>query len=74
MSQKFVKFLEKKGCEVSPNGQHFLDVTLPKGKETDLVLEAADEAGVQLRKLVTSVQTLEDVFVKLIGEDLHADL
>jgi len=39
-----------------------------------LILKVVDDTGVQLRKLVTSVQTLEDVFVKLIGEDTHADL
>lgn len=72
--EKFIQALEKKGCKVAPDGQHLMDVTLPKGKETDLILKVADETGVQLRKLVTSVQTLEDVFVKLIGEDHHADL
>lgn len=70
----FVKILEKKGCSVSHSEKKLLDITLPKGKETEVVLQAADKAGVQLRKLVTSVQTLEDVFVKLIGEDPRADL
>jgi ABC-2 type transport system ATP-binding protein len=73
-TERFVKVLEKKGCSVSTMELQLLDVTLPKGKETDVVLKAADEAGVQLRKLVTSVQTLEDVFVKLIGEGRRADL
>ena len=71
---KFVKVLEKKGCTVAPNGKHQWDVTLPRGKETGVILKAADESGVQLRKVVTSIQTLEDVFVKLIGGDAHADL
>lgn len=72
--EKFISVLKKRGCQVSFEGQHLMDVTLPKGKETDLILKVVDDTGVQLRKLVTSVQTLEDVFVKLIGEDTHADL
>lgn len=71
---RFIKSLEKRGCSVSTDEKNFLDVTLPKGKETEIILKAADESGVQLRKLVTSVQTLEDVFVKLIKEDQRADL
>lgn len=70
----FMKSLKKAGCEVTTGERQLLDVTLPKGKETDVVLKSAKESKVQLRKLVTSVQTLEDVFVKLIGEDQRADL
>ena len=72
--EKFTKALEKKGCKVKENDKQLFDVTLPKGKETDLVLKVAKDTGIQIRKLVTSVQTLEDVFVKLIGEDEGADL
>ena len=72
--EKFVSALKKVKCVVKPNGTHLLEVTLPKGKQTDLILKAAKDTGVQLRRLVTSVQTLEDVFVKLIGEEEHADL
>ncbi|MFH1941973.1 MAG: ABC transporter ATP-binding protein [bacterium] len=72
--ERFTKALEKKGCKVLADEKQFLDVTLPKGRETELILQAAEESSVQLRKLVTSVQTLEDVFVKLIGEDRDADL
>ncbi len=71
---KFQKTLEKKHCSVRPDGEYLLDVSLPEGKESDLILEAADESGVQLRRLVASIRTLEDVFVKLIGEDRRADL
>jgi ABC-2 type transport system ATP-binding protein len=70
----FIRQLEKAGSTVNPGDKQLLDVTLPKGKETEVILRAADKSGVQLRKLVTSVQTLEDVFVKLIGEDQRADL
>ena len=72
--EAFIKALEKKKCEVTEGDRQHLDVTLPRGKETDVILQAADVSGVQLRKLVASVQTLEDVFVKRIVEDEHADL
>jgi ABC-2 type transport system ATP-binding protein len=72
--ERFTAALEGKGCTVQPNGKHLLDVTLPEGGETNLILEAARESEVQLRKLVTSIQTLEDVFVKLIGDEDRADL
>ncbi|MCJ7812861.1 DUF4162 domain-containing protein, partial [bacterium] len=72
--EKFVKALEKVKCTVHPNGNYLWDVALPKGKQTDLILKAARDTHVQIRKLVASVETLEDVFVKLIGEEQHADL
>jgi ABC-2 type transport system ATP-binding protein len=72
--ERFTAALEAKGCAVQPNEKHFLDVTLPEGGETNLILEAARDSEVQLRKLVTSIQTLEDVFVKLIGDEDRADL
>ena len=72
--ERFKKALEKARCAVQPDGVHFLDVTLPKGRGTDVILRAADASGVQLRRLMASIQTLEDVFVKLIGEEHRADL
>lgn len=71
---KFEAALKKRKCEVQPGERQHIEVTLPRGKETELILEAAKESKVQLRKLVTSVQTLEDVFIKLIGGDEDADL
>jgi len=64
----FVKKLEKKGCKVTPEGKHLLEVSLPPKKNTELILKTAQECGVQLRKMVASIQTLEDVFVKRLGE------
>jgi len=72
--ERFWAALEREGCAVQPGGKYFLDVTVPEGRDTDVILEAARESETQLRKLVTSVQTLEDVFLKLIGEDDRADL
>jgi ABC-2 type transport system ATP-binding protein len=71
---RFQAELRERGSGVEPGARQTLEVTLPQGGDTDLILEAARTSGVQLRKLVTSVQSLEDVFMKLIGEDDHADL
>jgi len=65
--------LKKAGCTLTPNGKHLIDVQLPPKANTDLVLTAARDTGAVLRKLVPSVQSLEDVFVQMIG-DAHADL
>lgn len=70
----FQAALESEGCSVQPAGIQSMDVTVPEEQDTDIILEAARKSGVQLRKLVTSVQTLEDVFLKLIGDDENADL
>ena len=72
--ETFIKALEKQGCQIEHDGSHLLDVTLPKGKGTKLVLSTAKKTGVQLRKLMPSVQTLEDVFVKRIGDNPSANL
>jgi len=50
-----------------PNGQHFCDVGLPSGKGTELILSVANKTEVQLRQLTASIRSLEDVFVKLVG-------
>jgi len=72
--ETFEKKLKKAGCTIQHDGKHLLEVTFPAKKNTDMVLKIAESAKVQLRKMVPSVQTLEDVFVKLIGTDNHADL
>ncbi|MBN1163030.1 MAG: ABC transporter ATP-binding protein [Candidatus Krumholzibacteriota bacterium] len=70
----FQEELRKNGCQVAADGKHLLDVTLPPGADTGLVVRTAGETGVQLRRLVPGVQSLEDAFIKLIGVDEHADL
>ena len=72
--QPFVEKLKKAGCEVNEDGSHLMDITLPAGKDTTLFLKTADAADVQLRRMIPSVQTLEDIFVKRIGEASSADL
>lgn len=72
--ERFQAALAERGCAIGPGDRHLLEVTLPRDRETEVILEAARESGVQLRRLVTSVQTLEDVFVKLVGGDARADI
>lgn len=72
--EKFKAELLAKSCSVQPNGKHHLDVGLPIGRGTELILSAADKTGVQLRQLTAGIRSLEDVFVKLIGEQYRARL
>lgn len=72
--EKFIRILQEKNCDISLSGKNLLDVTLPEKKDTDLLLKVAQQSDVTLRKMVPSIQSLEDVFVKLIKEDDHAHL
>ena len=67
--ESYRTYLEKKGCQFEEAGKHQWDVHLPAGKNADLLFQAAQEKKVQLRKLMPSIQTLEDVFVKRVGEN-----
>jgi ABC-2 type transport system ATP-binding protein len=69
----FEEMLRRRGCQITLDGAHRIDVTLPEGAWTELFFEVARDTGVQLRRLLPSVQSLEDAFVKLVGMDGHAD-
>ena len=71
---RFMALLVEAGCTVEQGERQMMEVTLPAGADTDVILRSARESGVGVRKLVTSVQTLEDVFVKLVEGDEHAGL
>jgi len=71
--ERFEEELRSKGCGIVPDGAHRFDVTLPDGAGTELFFQTAHGTGVQLRRLLPSVQSLEDAFVKIIGTDGHAD-
>lgn len=71
--ERFEKTLQTRGCEIKPDGVHRIDVTLPDGAGTELFFEAARETDVQIRRILPSVQSLEDTFVKLVGMEEHAD-
>jgi ABC-2 type transport system ATP-binding protein len=72
--ESFRGALAAAGATVVDGERQQFEVTLPEGMDADLILRAARESGVALRQLLGSVQTLEDVFLKLIGEDEHAGL
>jgi ABC-2 type transport system ATP-binding protein len=63
----FLPHLAKAGCaaEVDEDGTIF--VTLPVGKDSMVILQAAERAAVQLRHLVPRRSTLEDVFLQSVG-------
>lgn len=68
---EFEEALRRRGCEITPDGAHRIDVTLPESTTTELFFETARDTGVLLRRLLPSVQSLEDAFVKLVGMDGH---
>jgi ABC-2 type transport system ATP-binding protein len=70
----FIAALQAAECTVQRSEKFLIDVSLPRGSGTDLILRAADDSGVQLRRLTPGIRSLEDVFVKIIGEEMHADL
>lgn len=71
--ERFEEELRSRGCVIVPDGTHRFDVTLPDGAGTELFFETAQGTGVQLRRLLPSVQSLEDAFVKIVGMDGNAD-
>lgn len=68
----FEAALRSRGCTIAPDGAHRMDVTLPDEAGAELFFEIARETETQLRRLLPSVQSLEDAFVKLIGKNARA--
>jgi ABC-2 type transport system ATP-binding protein len=60
---KFVKALEKLGCEYAVSG-HRLKVVLQEGVEVRDLYRLADQEQVQLRRLSYKRDSLEDIFLK----------
>jgi len=69
--QKFQEALVAGGCRILSEDRQLMDVKLPQGTDAELILKMVIKTGVTLRKLVPSIQTLEEVFVKRVGGD-HA--
>jgi ABC-2 type transport system ATP-binding protein len=61
--EKFVKALEKLGCEYAVSG-HRLKIVLQEGIEVRDLYRLADEQQVQLRRLSYKRDSLEDIFLK----------
>jgi len=72
--EDFYKYLKERGCTVTDLGRDIYDVTLPEGSDTKLILKAVKDTDAELRKLVPSVRSLEDVFIKRVLEGTVADI
>lgn len=71
--EKFMEALISKGCVILGEDRQLIDVKLPEKSDAELILKTVMETGAVLRKLVPSIQTLEEVFVKRVGGS-HAGL
>lgn len=63
----FVRALQRLGCTVRDSENGMFVVTLPKGKTSQLILQIAHRAKIQLRHLNPTRSTLEDVFLQTVG-------
>jgi ABC-2 type transport system ATP-binding protein len=61
---KFVKAIEKLGCEFAVSGDHRLKIVLQEGVEVRDLYRLAEEQQVQLRRLSYKRDSLEDIFLK----------
>ncbi|HSL53196.1 MAG TPA: ABC transporter ATP-binding protein [Pyrinomonadaceae bacterium] len=62
--EKFVKAIEKLGCEYARSGDHRLKIVLQQGVEVRDLYRLAEEQQVQLRRLSYKRDSLEDIFLK----------
>ena len=62
--EKFVKALEKLGCEYALSGGNRLKIVLQEGVEVRDLYRLAEEQQVQLRRLSYKRDSLEDIFLK----------
>jgi len=62
--EKFVKSIEKLGCEYATSGDHRLKIVLQEGVEVRDLYRLAEEQQVQLRRLSYKRDSLEDIFLK----------
>ncbi|HEY0366757.1 MAG TPA: ABC transporter ATP-binding protein [Pyrinomonadaceae bacterium] len=62
--EKFVKAIQKLGCEYALSGDHRLKIVLQGGIEVRDLYRLAEEQQVQLRRLSYKRDSLEDIFLK----------
>jgi ABC-2 type transport system ATP-binding protein len=62
--EKFVKAIQKLGCEYAVSGDHRLKIVLQGGIEVRDLYRLAEEQQVQLRRLSYKRDSLEDIFLK----------
>jgi ABC-2 type transport system ATP-binding protein len=69
----FGRALRESGCGVVEGDRGDLRVTIPEGGDIDLVWRSAVRSGVQVRHLVPSRRSLEDVFLEALEADAAPD-
>jgi ABC-2 type transport system ATP-binding protein len=62
--EKFVKAIQKLGCEYAISGDHRLKIVLQEGVEVRDLYRLAEEQQIQLRRLSYKRDSLEDIFLK----------
>jgi ABC-2 type transport system ATP-binding protein len=65
--QAYVQVLTAAGCRCTDADDGMFRISAPDSQGSRLLLESARAAGVQIRHLVPLKQSLEDVFLQLIG-------
>ncbi len=67
--EAFESKLNTLGCTLEKDGEHLMDVTLPEKLTTSALFETADKTRTSIRRMIPSIQTLEDVFIKRLGDE-----
>lgn len=63
----FVDALKRQGCGVELTDQGLIEVALPQGQTSRVIVQTASRTGVQLRHFSPTRSTLEDVFFETVG-------
>lgn len=69
-TESFAAHLRSVGCQVEDRPGQRLIVTMPAGQDSGFLLREAKSAGAQLRHLEVSLETLEEAFMRVVGENL----
>jgi ABC-2 type transport system ATP-binding protein len=68
-SEKFGDELEKAGCKWKVDDEGMIKVFLKQNDDTDILFQVALRSDVQIRHMISSKHTLEDVFMKVVAEE-----
>lgn|ERR1700733_192761 len=69
-STNFIPAIEKLGCECAPGALNRLKVVLAEGVEIPDIYRIASDQNIQLRRLNFRRDTLEDIFLKAMENDI----
>jgi ABC-2 type transport system ATP-binding protein len=67
--EKFGKELEKAGCKWKVDDEGMIKVFLKQKDDTNILFQAALRSDAQIRHMISSKHTLEDVFMKVVAEE-----